>query len=123
MTSRRFFHGGVPGLYPGNEILPATTTGAISTAAHGNKLCDPSRVYVTEDLRIASIMAGTWRARGGRPGDVYEVESYGELEPDPDARDGGSWSCERALILRVVPVREWHPRTWAALAGAPAASV
>lgn len=113
-----WFHGGVPGLYPGDMIRPPSETGAATQADYGNPVCDRGRVYLTTDLRVAALMAGTYRMRGEQRGDVYEVEPVGDLEPDPDYHGDDerlSVSAERAQILRVVPLREWHPRMLAAL--------
>src|SRR4051812_12026960 len=110
-----YYHGGVPGLYPGDVLLPPAETGAESQADYGNYLTDRHRVYLTTDLKLAAVMAGTLRVRLGQPGDVYEVEPLGPVEHDPDyaGTDGASVATTRALILRVVPLREWHPSRWA----------
>lgn len=110
-----YFHGGVPGLYPGDMIRPPSETGAGSQAEYGNRLADPTKVYVTTRLQVAALMAGSWRVRsGGVPGDVYEVEPQGELEHDPGLPrlPGESFTTSSAQIIRVVPIREWHPSTW-----------
>lgn len=110
-----YFHGGVPGLYPGDVLRPPAVTGVESQADFGNPLTDRGRVYATTDLRYAGIMAGTYRVGRGVVGDVYEVELLGPVEPDPDwgGEPGGSVATTHLLIVRVVPVRQWHPRAWA----------
>lgn len=110
------YHGGVPGLFPGDVLLPPLVTGARSCADHDPEHCRPDRVYLTTDREEAAVYAAL---RGG--GDVYEVEPLSELEPDPYDVDTTSSYATRAatvvaVVRRAVPVAEALMRMRTALA-------
>jgi hypothetical protein len=103
----RYFHGGAPGLKPGDLIEPrppgegkhlvdgCPTCEARKAGApiEGDGL-DPTLIYVTTDREYARIYAG------GYPlGALYVVEPIGELTPSPDPVP--SWGCEAAIVSGV----------------------
>lgn len=90
-------HGGVAGLQPGDLVLPASKTGAFChTRSPEKPTYTPDRVYVTIGLDYAQCFAYL------RDGAVYEVRPLSPLRPDPDSRVAPSWSCRKALVVRVV---------------------
>lgn len=117
-AGERFYHGGQPGLEPGDLILPPAETGITTLgsilAEHdpwlhrstGRYLDLADRVYLA-DLGIAVGYACLWTACPWteHDGAVYAVRPLGELErdPDPDSRARGRcWMASRAEITRVV---------------------
>lgn len=93
------FHGGVPGLSPGDLILPPAVTGQelhTSSLREATRDYSTRRVYVTTGLDYAQLFAHL------RDGAVYEVQPIGAVRPDEDSRVAPSWSCRRARVLRVV---------------------
>lgn len=91
-------HGGPPGLGPGDFIEPATKTRTPHRHERtpNKPTYTPSRVYVTTGLDYAQAFA---YLRGGA---VYEVRPLSTLRPDWDSFVAPSWSCRRALVVRVV---------------------
>lgn len=115
----RYFHGGYPGLQPGDLLLPPDETGtehrlssyaaALDGPAHARRT---DRVYLTTDRQIARAYAAFYR-----DGALYEVGPAGPLEPDPDCTTPGlSWQCEAATVLVVVDpavlFRDRRPERW-----------
>jgi rifampin ADP-ribosylating transferase len=97
----RLYHGGVPGLIPGEKLLPPLLTDASSCADYDGEHCRADRVYVTTDAEEAAMYAAL-TAPGGR-GDVYEVEPIGELELDPAAApETSSYATPAATVVRVI---------------------
>jgi hypothetical protein len=109
----RYFHGGAPGLRPGDLIEPQP----IDQGRHlvdGCPICearktgqqlpsddlDPSMVYVTTDRDYARVYAA-----GYPNGALYVVDPVGELTPSPDPVP--SWGCPSA---RVTAVYDAHVR-------------
>jgi hypothetical protein len=45
----KLYHGGVPGLVPGDRLLPPSVTGARSCAHYDSEHCRADRVYLTMD--------------------------------------------------------------------------
>lgn len=96
----RFWHGGVPGLRPGDQILPPEVTGTQRTlsahapagAPHGTRT---DLVYVADERKIARVYAALYP-----DGALYQVTPTGTLSPDPDA-PGRSWMCPGAVVVRV----------------------
>lgn len=114
-----YFHGGYPGLKPGDLLLPPDTTGTdhrlSATAAEMNAPAHATRtdvVYVTTARDIARAYAALYP-----DGALYRVEPECDMEPDPDCRTPGlSWQCPAAQITAVVdaavlartrPVERW----------------
>ncbi|MFD8234045.1 hypothetical protein ACFV20_19455 [Streptomyces sp. NPDC059696] len=104
MTSR-YFHGGYPGLKPGQLILPPDQTrtehrlsaiaSEIGAPAHATRT---DVVYVTVARDVARAYAALYP-----DGALYLVEPEGALEPDPDCSTPDlSWQCEAARITAVV---------------------
>lgn len=100
----RTFHGGPPGLRPGDAILPPSETGVRCSSDYGAAGTHRrDRVYLTDSLAAATMFAALHPS--GR-GQVYEVRPDGPLEPDPDCRaEGLSFQCPRATVVRMFKVR------------------
>ena len=97
----KLYHGGVPGLVPGQKLLPPTLTDACSCADHDSEHCRADRVYLTADANEAAVYAAL-ATPGGR-GDVYEVEPLDELEPDSPAMPvTGSYATRAATVVRAI---------------------
>jgi hypothetical protein len=103
----RFFHGGRAGLLVGSYVLPAAAIGMKSREKaveqmlgddFDRALYQSDKAYVSTDLDWVICCA----CRSRFPIAVYEVEPLGAIEPDPDCER--SYTCERAKILRRVPV-------------------
>ena len=91
----------MPGLVPGQELLPPRLTDAASCADYDAEHCRAKRVYMTTDAEEAAVYAALATPRGH--GDVYEVEPLDELEPDPPAVPvTGSYATRAATIVRVI---------------------
>lgn len=96
-ATAKLYHGGQPGLKPGDFILPPSETDADSLANYGNYKCSLDRVYLTTNLKAAIIYAA---AHPSRKGMVYLVSPEGPLEDDPDCKEPGfSYACPKARIL------------------------
>lgn len=118
-----YYHGGVRGLNPGDLILPAGETGAVSIADVGApddeialkvaRVHRKDRVYLTTEPVIARVFASlAVNSRRRYGGDVYRVEPIGDVEPDPDylSGDGGSVQAPRARVVEVVERRVPRPK-------------
>lgn len=114
-----YFHGGYPGLKPGDLILPPDTTGTerrlSATAAELDAPAYSTRtdvVYVTTGRDVARAFAAFYP-----DGALYRVEPRGDLEPDPDSGIPGlSWQCPAAEVVAVVDAavlfRTRRPERW-----------
>lgn len=81
--SPTYFHGGVPGLEVGDQVLPPSVTGTPTTADYGAvRVCRRDRIYATTDAAAARVFAALAPFGGG--GDVYEVELAEPIDPDGD---------------------------------------
>lgn len=89
-----YFHGGVPGLHPGDLIRPAISLGIHKVKTPNQPRYNPRRVYITRLRWYAELFAN------GSQGDVYEVRPVGRPLPDLDAR--GSFCCSCAEIVTVL---------------------
>lgn len=100
-----YFHGGYPGLKPGDQLLPPDETGtahrlsqhaaALGAAGHATRT---DLVYLTTGRQVARAYAAFYP-----DGALYQVEANGPLEPDPDCHMPGlSWQCPAATVLTVV---------------------
>lgn len=98
------YHGGPPGLRIGQRILPASETGARSTAVYGAAgVCDPNKVYVTPVPQAAAMFASMHPSGDGQ---VYRVRTVGEVVHDPDCSQHGlSYVCDAAVIVGRVRVK------------------
>jgi hypothetical protein len=94
----RYFHGGPPGLQPGDLIRPAISLGIERLKTPNQPRYNPRRVYVTTIRWYAELFAN------GKQGDVYEVRPVGRALPDLDAK--GSFHCSCAEVVAVVAA---HP--------------
>jgi hypothetical protein len=115
----RYFHGGVPGLRPGDVITPAAKTGTLSVSGKAGALYRRDRVYITNSEAEARDYAKLFVPMGlattlgveslpieDLGGAVYEVEPRGPIEPDPDTpKRGASWQVVEAEVVRVVDDR------------------
>lgn len=90
----RFFHGGIPGLKPGDLIRPAISLGIDRAKTPNQPRYNPRRVYITRLRWYAELFAN------GAQGDVYEVRPVGRAIPDLDAK--GSFHCSCAEVVAVV---------------------
>lgn len=116
-TAPTYFHGGVPGLAPGDHLHSATELGMqvvynqpwFGAGARYNQ----SKVYVTSHLGTAIGYAARYLVPGGNrtPGWVYEVEPIGPVEPDPDygggARPDLASCCDGAVVVKVIERDVW----------------
>ena len=108
-----YFHGGYPGLKPGDLIQPPDITGTerrlSATAAEIGAPAYSTRtdvVYVTTGRDVARAFAA-----------FYPDEPRGQLEPDPDSGIPGlSWQCPAAEVVAVVDAavlfRTRRPERW-----------
>lgn len=115
----RYFHGGYPGLKPGQLILPPDATGtdhrlSAIAAEHGGPAYSTRTdiVYVTTARDVARAFAAFYP-----DGALYEVQPHEGLEPDPDCGIADlSWQCPAAVIRTVVdpvvPFRDRTPERW-----------
>lgn len=101
--STRWFHGGAPGIKPGQLITPQPHDPGwkrddCPTCESGvDDSHAPDRVFVTSSREYARMYA----SRYGK-GDLYVVEPLGVMEPsDNDRFMAPSWSCERARVVSV----------------------
>lgn len=104
----RYFHGGAPGMKPGDLIEPQTGTAHLHddcptciARKDGQQLDsddnDPTLVYITTDREYARIYAAGY-PRGG----LYTVEPVGELTDRYPAHDPvPSWGVPAARVLAV----------------------
>ncbi|MFE1264433.1 hypothetical protein ACFW5X_28385 [Streptomyces albogriseolus] len=110
-----YFHGGFPGLKPGDQLLPPDATGtdhrlssyalALGGPAHATRT---DVVYMTTDRQVAKAYAAFYP-----DGALYAVTPESPVDPDPDCREPGlSWQCPRAVVVAVVdPVVLFRSRT------------
>lgn len=95
----KLYHGGVPGLKPGDRLLPAVVTGAPSLHPYGS-VGRTDMVYVTSVEQEARIFAATHPSGKGC---LYEVTANGDLYDDPDCLEPGvSFCCNSATIVRSI---------------------
>jgi hypothetical protein len=122
-----YFHGGKPGLRPGDELLPASRTRILTLneirgqhetenpacpACHrlaGQRIpirpSDSRRVYITTTQNLAATYAALWTLNPGRAGhgSVYRVHPGGTPERDSFPGDpAGQWACTRATVDQVI---------------------
>lgn len=98
------YHGGVPGLNPGDLILPPDRSGTNHTlsqyarpdAPHGTRT---DLVYLTPISQHARVFAAFYP-----DGALYRVMPVGGVIPDPDAPDSAVMAAE-AVVLEVVRPR------------------
>ena len=104
----KYYHGGAPGLRPGNIIEPATGTAHL---VDGCPTCEARRnghplpeddndltlVYITTERDYAAIYAA-----GYPRGALYRVEPVGPLVDRSTHDPAPSWGCQRARVLAVV---------------------
>ena len=105
-----WYHGGHPGLRPGDVIKPAKKIGASFRFGEDQAgYYDPSFVYLTRDLNMARNYAARYLTPTGTPetGDVYVVKPRDTVGLDPDFSIFPKvvGRCRRA---KVVDVAERH---------------
>lgn len=116
-----YFHGGCPGLSPGDMVRSAKATGVPSVSSAAGDAYRRDRVYITASAAEArdyarlyispSVIAAL--SRNGSfdladlGGAVYEVQPLGPIEPDRDyvGTPGISWQTTEARVVRVVDER------------------
>ncbi|WP_327724425.1 NUDIX domain-containing protein [Streptomyces europaeiscabiei] len=109
-----FFHGGVPGLSPGDRILPVGSTRtqhamrsylpAWASRRECPWLYRDDVVYFSPHLKAAALYAMAYPDGG-----LYEVRPDGAVTEDPDPGAEGRFACS-ATITRVVTPRMELPR-------------
>lgn len=86
-----YYHGGFPGLVPGDEILASEKT-SISLRG-GYTFFDPKLIFITTSLNLATGYALQFARKastslpnysGPAKGSVYEIRLKGQKEPDED---------------------------------------
>lgn len=105
----RLWHGGAPGLRPGDLIEPrpegdtrhlidgCPTCEAMRSHDRPEDLARPDRVYVTSDRQYERIYAA-----GYPRGALYRVEAVGEMEETTGVHDPApSWAVLAARVLAV----------------------
>ena len=113
-TSQRYYHGGAPGLQPGDMLVPASElTVRPPTYAFGDYPADDERVYITTSRlaaeHFASVCAGRVDGRLLVRGDLYQVTPVGDLEEDSDFPGNPKYlACPRARIDRVIKTNVQH---------------
>ena len=110
--SAKFYHGGAPGLTPGDMLLPPSVTktksavGRRTRADIKHKYRD-DRVYITPDFKFALFFA-TMHPTGS----VYEVEPIGDIDNDPhweftrteETSYKETKQCEKARVVAIVDI-------------------
>ena len=115
LTSK-YFHGGCPGLSPGDTVRSARATGVRSVSSAAGDAYRRDRVYITASVAEARDYARLYispsvmdaLSHNGRldladlGGAVYEVEPLGPIEPDRDyvGNPGISWQTIEARVVR-----------------------
>lgn len=114
-----YYHGGFPGLKPGDQLLPPDQTGTdhrlSATVAQMGGPAYAQRtdlVYLTTDRQVARAYAAFYP-----DGALYQVLPASPVDRDPDCNeDGLSWHCPMGLVVAVVdPVvlfRDRTPERW-----------
>ena len=101
-----YYHGGVPGMFPGRILLPPSMTSfraEHAARARAGSIGRADRVYVTTSVEAAAMYASLYPRRSG--GTVYRVEPIGVIEDDSDCHVPGlSYACDRARIVERVPI-------------------
>lgn len=102
MSETRYFHGGIPGLKPGDKVKPPSETGneiLLQYAKHHpDSVQRADRVYLTSSIDAARMFAFAYPY-----GTVYEVEPDAPTEHDPDCDLVGlSFQCPSATVVRAV---------------------
>lgn len=117
-----YFHGGAPGLFPGDIVRSAEVKGVPSVSSAAGDAYRRDLVYITTSADEARDYARAYispsvvaAVREGRidlalarlGGAVYEVEPLGPLEPDRDyvGKPAISWQTIEARVVRVVDER------------------
>jgi hypothetical protein len=125
---RELFHGGKPGLEPGDFLLPPNQTGLRSLTAmineHKQVTCfcearifaiqmkhisgtfdgEDDWVYASPSIPIATVHAAVWTVNPfyeGK-GSVYRIRPEGRIEQDRHKIPPGSWQMERAVVVEVL---------------------
>lgn len=114
-----YFHGGVPGLQPGDELLPPDRTGtdrrlssyvaALGGPAHAQRT---DLVYLTTNRQVARAYAAFYP-----DGALYQVMPARPVDADPDcSMPDLSYQCPMGIVVAVVdPVvlfRDRTPERW-----------
>ena len=119
-AGRALWHGGVPGLKPGDPLLPPSEQGLKRSAHHAQSLAArvgpvtqrADRVYVTTNRDVAWAYASMWREHPGAPmggGTLYVVEAtLLELDPDFLSLPGEFFQTPRATVKIVAGQRIKH---------------
>jgi hypothetical protein len=97
----RMYHGGPPFLSKNSKILPPSVTGVKCASDFGaGHVHRRDKVYVTSDLLAAKMFASL---HPSGLGEVFEVEPFDDIEPDPDCDDASlSFQCSYATVIRKI---------------------
>lgn len=104
MSRSPYFHGGVPGLKPGDVLLPPAvtraqvTTASFVTAAEAATFPWATRTDLVYCTRLEGIAVGC--ALFYPDGALYRVQPQPPVEADPDS-PGDQVSCPSAVVLGV----------------------
>ncbi|MCI0386193.1 hypothetical protein [Streptomyces sp. CNQ085] len=110
-----YFHGGYPGLKPGDWLLPPDATGTDHRlSSYAAVLGGPAHatrtdvVYLATDRQVARVYAAFYP-----DGALYMATPESPVDPDPDCNVPGlSWQCPRAVVVAVIdPVVLFRSRT------------
>lgn len=109
-----YFHGGAPGLWREELLLPRAVTGMPAAgdarlAAQGRG--DPRRVYLTPVFAFAVVSASMYAASRGHAGTgaVYEAVPCGPVGGPVTGLAGVEVTAESARVTRVVRARSGLP--------------
>lgn len=111
----RYWHGGVPGLKPGDRITPANRRPPDARAALASAEDypnDPTVVYVTTVRELARFFAACYVGtvngmHQATPGTLYNVQPKGPLADDPDGTGwpGTQFTCASAVVVAAAEAR------------------
>lgn len=100
-----YFHGGIPGLKPGDLILPPDKTGTTRTLSRYVTETDgpdfarrTDVVYLATERQIARAYAAFYP-----DGALYIAIATSPVDSDPDCQMPGiSWHCPYAIVAQIV---------------------
>jgi hypothetical protein len=109
----RWFHGGIPGLRPGDRIITSAASGNVNAG-----LDYLGRVFLSWDMEIALSYASAYASTHTGDGTVYEVRPRGRMEYSPTNRELTAEFAEVVAVTafeRVTASERGHRWPWGAL--------